>query len=235
MQHAPPEVTSRETFLENLNYHVKEAHESGGFTAVLELAQQHQATLAREFATLTAGHELRRMSNQEREELRRQWTPEKARLNQQIEDLRWKRSQWNYVAGHSREFAANEALGWTIMPDGTPAKALDNDRVISSYGGVRYEEDDGAIVDTSKRGEQWQRRHQRHVRKFGQRVRDERLQKVRSRARLSPQRRARHEHRPGRARRAASSSTSSSADPGSGTAPWRRGRCRCCRAAQAPR
>ena len=80
---------------------------------------------------------------------------------------------------------------------------------------VRYVEDDGTVVDTSKRSDEWLRSHRRHVREFGARVRAERLQKVR---RAGPavavrSRTRTRERRPGATRRTASSSTTSGNDP----------------------
>jgi len=212
MHDPPTEATSQQPFLEDRDRQVADAHEAGTYTAVLKLAQRRRGELVREFATLTAGHELRRFSNRELDELRRQWTPEKARLNEQVRELDWKIRQWDYVARDASMPAANEAHGWTIQPDGSYAKELSNGRVLSAFGGISYEED-GEIVDTSKRSDEWHRRHKRHLQDFGHRVRTKRLEKVRSRTRPAPQRRAR-EHRPAAARRAASSSTTSSSDPG---------------------
>jgi hypothetical protein len=217
-QHPPPEVTSQQTFLEDLDYQVAAAHKAGGYTAVLKLARERRDELQREFATLTAGHELRRMTRREWEEHRRQWTPEEARvkgrLSEQIAELDWKIRQWDHVAGHAAPYAANEAHGWTILPDGTPAKVLDNGKVLTVHGGVRYEEQDGTIVDTSQRGEQWDRRNRRFAQEFGDRVRAERLSKASNRTRPPAFRLGRaRERRHGATRRTASSSSTSSADP----------------------
>jgi hypothetical protein len=200
--------------MECLPPEAREALAAGGYTAVLKLAQQRRDELQREFATLTAGHELRRMTNREPEELRRTWTPEKARLNEQIAELDWQIRQWDHVAGDVAGYAANEALGWMIQPDDTPAKVTANGTVISSYGGVRYEEDDGTIVDTFTRSDQWHREHRRHVREFGDRVRTERLHNARRHRRApAPRPRVVAVIRP-RERRAAASSTTSGTDPG---------------------
>ncbi len=128
----PPEATSQQTYLDDLDRQVKEAHEAGKFTAVLALAQARRDELQREFAELTAGHQVRWMTNSELEELRRQWTPEKARLNEQIRELRWRTQQWDYVVERAGEFAANEAYGWTVQADGSYTKTLDDGTVIGA-------------------------------------------------------------------------------------------------------
>ncbi len=132
---APQRVAAAEgqtPFLDDLNRQVKEAHEAGKFTAVFALAQARRDELQREFAALTAGHEVRWMTNAELEELRRQWTPEKAQLNEQIRELRWKIRQGQAVEDDSREFAANEAHGWTVRADGSYAKTLDDGTIIGA-------------------------------------------------------------------------------------------------------
>src|SRR5829696_1953188 len=210
----PPEAHSAlEQYAADADRDIVQARESGGYGAVLELAERRRCDLKRELAALTAGQELRVMNNAEREELRRQWTPEKARLNDEIVELNCKVRDWTAVADGSREYAANEALGWTIMPDGTSAKPQDNGKVLSVWGGIRYEED-GEIVDTSTRSDEWLQRHRRITREFGERVRAEQLAKAR-RARPARTRQCTREHRPATARRTSSSSRTSSADPGS--------------------
>jgi hypothetical protein len=225
--HDPPiEATPRKAFLDELHDAVQQAYDRGHFTAVRELAEERLAELRREFATLTAGHELRRMSNREREELRRDWTPEKALLNDRIAEVDRQIREWDHVAEFSGRYAANEALGWTILPDGTCAKVLDDGKVLSVYGGLsEFEDSDGVTYKLDGPDEQWKRRHQRHASAFGDRVRGERLAKARSRTRPARQQRTR-ERRPGANRRTASSSTTSSSDPGDpdpGDPPRRRG------------
>jgi hypothetical protein len=216
----PPEATSQQTYVEDANRQIVKARESGGYTAVLKLATDRQLQLQRELAALTAGHELRRMTNVERDELRRQWSPEKVRLDEQITELQWWIGEWSHVERQALEPAANEKHGWTLQEDGSYAKPSPNGKTISAYGGVRYEED-GEIVDTSTRSDQWHRRHRAVTRDFGTRVRAERLAKARSRTRAAVGQRRAREHRPRVARR--TSSSSSSSDPPDSEPPRRRG------------
>src|SRR5688500_9133993 len=122
-------VTSPETFLAELAAAVRQTHESGGFTEVLRLAQERQLELQAELATLTVGHHVRYVTSRECDELRHKWTPEQAQLNERIAELNWQIRKWAYVEDRSREYAANEAHGWTILANGTSAKALSNGRV----------------------------------------------------------------------------------------------------------
>jgi hypothetical protein len=129
------------------------------------------------------------------------------------DELHWRRCQWGHVEEQAREPAMNEEHGWTVLSDGSYGKTLPNGQVLSCWGGVSYEEDDGTVVDTSKHDERWLKRHRAICHHCATRTRAERLEKVRSRTRPTPQRRAR-EHRPGKSRRASSSSRTSSTDPG---------------------
>jgi hypothetical protein len=205
MSNSPAEATSKETYLEDLDRQIAAAHNAGAFTAVLKLARDHQNRLQHEFADLTKGRTLRWVPAHEHTEL----SPVAARINRVLWELR----QWDYVADRAGEFAANEAHGWTILPDGTAARVLDNGNVISTYSSVRYVEDDGTVVDSTP-DEQWLRRHQRHVHRFGDRVRSERLTTARRHARPPGMRARPRGHRSGITRRASSSSTSSGTDPG---------------------
>lgn len=177
----------------------------GAHWSVQLLAQGHQDRLQHELADLTRGLTLRWVPAREQTEP----SPVEIKLN----TLRWELRQWALVAARAGEFAANEAHGWTIMADGTCAKVLDNGKVLSAWGGVSYEED-GEIVDTSKRSDQWHKRHRTVTRQFGTRVRDERLTNARSRTRPAVGQQRAREHRPAATRRANSSSSTSSADPG---------------------
>jgi hypothetical protein len=216
MNHSPPEATPHEAYAADANRQIKAAQESGGYTAVLTLAEQRWRELQEEFATLTAGHEIRRTSIHEREELRRHWTPEKARLNEQIVELDLKIREWRYIADQCREHAANEALGWTILPDGTSAKVLPNGKVLSSHSYLSsWEDSDGRTYTSDGPDEQWRRRHQRYGRALGDRVRAERLEQARRRPSASPQRHAR-QRRPNGRRPATHASRSSSRSGDSG-------------------
>jgi hypothetical protein len=215
MNHPPLEATSQQTYLEDINRQIAAAHSAGGYTAVLELAQEKQLELQREFAELTAGHELRTMASSELEELRRTWTPDKARLTEQITELREQLRGWGFIEDQVRGFAANEAHGWDILPDGTCAKVQENGKVLSAHGYVsEFTDSDGTVYASDGPDQRWIRRHQRHVREFGDRVRGERLATARQIAPIGARRRGRREHRPGSTRRTASSSSTSSADPG---------------------
>jgi hypothetical protein len=216
MQHLSPEATPRQAFLEDINRQVGAARAAGGYTAVFKLAQETKFALQREFATLTAGHEVRRMTNQEREALRRTWTPEKIRLNEQIDELHQQIREWEHVEDNSSLHVANEANGWTILDDGTPAKVLANGEVISSYGWVsEFTDSDGTVYKSDGPDEEWKRRHQRYAQGFGDRVRGERLAAARRHADRTGRTRSRtREHRPATTRRTASSSTTSGTDPG---------------------
>jgi hypothetical protein len=220
------------TARQDIDRQVSAAHEAGGYTEVFKLAQERKFALQREFAILTAGHEVRRMSNHEREALRRTWTPEKIRLNEQIAELDRQIREWDHHADYAERYAANEALGWTILPDGTSAKVLDNGHVISSYGWMsEFTDSDGTLYKSDGPDEQWKRRHQHYAQGFGGRVRGERLATARRHADRTGRTRSRtREHRPATTRRTASSSTTSSQDPGASDSesepPRRRGNLR---------
>src|SRR5215207_8705890 len=119
MNQPPPEATSHQAYLGDLDRQVVAAHKAGGVTAVLKLAQERRLELQREFARLTAGHNVRWMTKREAEEHRRGWTADerlaKERLTEQIAELDWKIRQWGRVEDDSSLHAANEAHGWTIL------------------------------------------------------------------------------------------------------------------------
>lgn len=100
--------------------------------------------------------------------------------------------------------------------DGSTARVASNGEPISAVGGVIYEED-GQTVDTSKRSDDWWRRHRRHLRVLSDRVRDERVARARcsSAAHASRVRPRARQHRCSVSRRSSSSSRTSGADPGS--------------------
>lgn len=203
--HPPPEATSRQAFLEDLDCQVAAAHAAGAFTAVLDLARGEQDRLRREFADVTSGQSVRWVPNSEQ--------TERSPVAVRIDRLRWELGVWDDVAAHAGEFAANEAHGWTIMPDGTCAKALSNGKVVSAYAGVgEWEDSDGRRYTNEGPGEQWKRRHRRHVRAFGVRVRGERLALARRTTPPAGQRHARHRG----SRRPRRQTTRSSAASGDG-------------------
>jgi hypothetical protein len=130
----------------------------------------------------------------------------------QINLLDYQGRHWADVENDARLEATREAEGWTRQEDGSHITLLPNGTPLTCWGGARWEED-GQVVDTSTRSEQWLENHRRLTRDFAARARGERLVTVRSRTRWAPQRRAR-EHRPVATRRTSSSSRTSSADPG---------------------
>ncbi len=132
MQNAPPEATSRKAFLEDLDRQVAAARRAGAFTAILALAQDHVARLRSEFASLTEGLTLT-------------WTmgprqTEPSPLEIRLDELQWETRQWESVAERAGEYAANEAHGWTILPDGSCTKRLENGNVISARTSVRCDD-----------------------------------------------------------------------------------------------
>lgn len=156
----------------DLDREVADAYLAGGFTAVLELAQRHQTRLQHEWADLTRDVQLRYVCAADR-------TEPPSPLEIQLGALRHEMADWDHVANHARPLAAEEAFGWTILPDGNSAKMLPNGQVISTTSSVRYEEPDGTIVDTAP-GPAERQRHRRHLQDFASRVCRERLARARS-------------------------------------------------------
>jgi hypothetical protein len=137
-QHPPPKATTHSAYLEDLDRQVAAAHLDGAFTAVLRLAEGHHDRLAIEMARALDEHDL-----------------------PFIDRLRWELRQWDYVAAHAREFAANEAHGWTVKADGSYAKTMDDGRKLSCTTTVVPHEDRRRSVRTRLRPAQRRTRERR--------------------------------------------------------------------------
>jgi hypothetical protein len=189
------------------------------FVAELESAINH---------AIVANHGLRVISDDRAEDA----TDEPARLRtaialceqreRELDDRRRLRYLWDVLDDLRRELAryVPDEHGNYALPDGGHAHVQPNGRVISGYSYVsEFEDSDGRTYTLAGPDDQWQVRHRGHVQALSARVRAEQVARSRRRE-LSPvaqvaARGARaREYRPAAARRAASSSRTSSQDPG---------------------
>lgn len=212
LSHPPPATASLEADRER---EVASAHGAGGFTEVLRLAERHWARLQGEWADLTRDLPDGKLTELA-ERLMPPFSPEfkPSPLEIQAFRLRREQQQWHRVADHARPLAANEALGWTILSDGNPAKVMPDGTIVSAIGGVTgWTDSDGTVYrDTPEDADYRQRRHTAAIATF-KRSRQYRRAVAAHRAPRRTRMTGRSRPRGQRARRHVARATSS-ADPG---------------------
>jgi hypothetical protein len=124
---------------------VSDAHEAGGYTAVLTLAEDQQLRAGQDLNDIIRGREDSYVT------ALRGGTSDDFTFDEKvyINVLQYQRRYWDRVQAKARPMAANESLGWTPMPDGTSMKMVPNGQVLSFWSGVSCPEDSGDTVDTS--------------------------------------------------------------------------------------